>query len=184
MNISVTLEFTPNPDTLKYVVSTQLLERGALDFTDPSKAEGAPLAQRLFKTEGVKAVMIAKDFVTVTVAGQDVMMDVNTAMLREIREHLEAGEPVVTDALPAQDEHGTDDSLVAQQVKSILDQQVRPAVAMDGGDIVFDRFENGIVYLELKGSCAGCPSSTATLKMGIEQHLREMIPEVQQVEAV
>jgi Fe-S cluster biogenesis protein NfuA len=184
VNISVTLEFTPNPDTLKYVVSTQLLERGALDFTDASKAEGAPLAQRLFRTKGVKAVMIAKDFVTVTVEGQDVMMDVNTAMLREIREHLEAGEPVVTDALPAQDEHGTDDSLVAQQIKSILDQQVRPAVAMDGGDIVFDRFENGIVYLELKGSCAGCPSSTATLKMGIEQHLREMIPEVQQVEAV
>lgn len=184
MSISVTLEFTPNPDTLKYVVSERLLERGALDFTDPAQAEGAPLAERLFRVPGVKAVMIAKDFVTVTVTGQDVMMDVNTAMLREIREHLEAGEPVVTDALSAQDEHGADDSHVAQQIKSILDQQVRPAVAMDGGDIVFDRFENGIVYLELKGSCAGCPSSTATLKMGIEQHLRELIPEVQQVEAV
>ncbi len=184
MSISVTLEFTPNPDTLKYVVSERLLDRGALDFTDASKAAGAPLAERLFRVPGVKAVMIAKDFVTVTVTGQDVMMEVNTAMQHEIRDHLEAGEPVVTDALPAQDDHGADDSRVATQIKQILDQQVRPAVAMDGGDIVFDRFENGIVYLELKGSCQGCPSSTATLKMGIEQHLRELIPEVQQVEAV
>ena len=184
VSISVTLEFTPNPDTLKYVVSERLLERGALDFTEVSQAEGAPLAQRLFRVPGVKAVMLAKDFVTVTVTGQDAMRDVNTAMLREIREHLEAGEPVVTEALAPQSEHGADDSRVAQQIKAILDQQVRPAVAMDGGDIVFNRFENGIVYLELKGSCSGCPSSTATLKMGIEQHLRELIPEVQQVEAV
>ncbi len=184
MSISVTLEFTPNPDTLKYVVSTQLLERGVLDFTDPSKVEGAPLAERLFRVDGVKAVMIAKDFVTVTVTSQDVMQTVHAAVVRDIRDHLESGEPVVTDALPAQEDHGADDSLAAQQIKQILDQQVRPAVARDGGDIVFDRFEDGIVYLELKGSCAGCPSSTATLKMGIEQHLREMIPEVQAVEAV
>ncbi len=184
MSISVTLEFTPNPDTLKYVVSAPLLERGVLDFTDVSQAEGAPLAQRLFAVAGVKAVMLATDFVTVTVTGQEVMMEVNAAMLREIREHLEAGEPIVTDALKPQGEHGEDNSHVAQQVIAILDAQIRPAVARDGGDIVFDRFENGVVYLELKGSCQGCPSSTATLKMGIEQHLREVIPEVQQVEAV
>jgi len=184
VGINVTLEFTPNPDTLKYVVSTRLLPGGVLDFTEASQAEGAPLAERLFRTPGVRAVMLAPDFVTVTVTGQDVMMAVNTAMLSEIREHLEAGEPVVTDALPAQEEHGADDSAVAQQVKAILDAQIRPAVARDGGDIVFDHYENGIVYLELKGSCQGCPSSTATLKMGIEQHLCESIPEVQQVEAV
>jgi len=184
VSVSVTLEFTPNPDTLKYVVSAHLLQRGALDFTDAAQAAGAPLAERLFRVPGVKAVMLAKDFVTVTVTSQDVMKDVNAAMLREIREHLESGQPVVTEALAPQDDHGADDSLVAQQIKAILDQQVRPAVAMDGGDIVFNRFEDGIVYLELKGSCSGCPSSTATLKMGIEQHLRELIPEVQQVEAV
>ena len=183
MSVNVTLEFTPNPDTLKYVVSQQLLPRGVLDFTSADQAEGAPLAQRLFAVAGVRAVMLAKDFVTVTVTGQDMLGPVNTAVLAQIREHLEAGEPIVSDAL-AVDQHGADDSLVAQQVKAILDEQVRPAVARDGGDIVFNRFEDGIVYLELKGSCSGCPSSTATLKMGIEQHLRDLIPEVLQVEAV
>ena len=90
----------------------------------------------------------------------------------------------MTPEFDAGSDHGEDDSQIAQQIKAILDESVRPAVARDGGDIVFNRFEDGIVYLELKGSCQGCPSSTATLKMGIEHHLREMIPEVQQVEAV
>ena len=184
MSVHITLEFTPNPDTLKYAVSQPLLERGALDFTSPDKAVGAPLAEALFRVPGVKAVMIARDFVTVTVTGQDMLGPVNSAMLKEITAHLEAGLPVITSAFKAPDDHGEDNSEVAQQIKAILDAQIRPAVARDGGDIVFDRFENGIVYLELKGSCAGCPSSTATLKMGIEHALREMIPEVQQVQAV
>lgn len=185
MSITVTLEFTPNPDTLKYAISQPLLDRAAAyEFTDPSKTDGAPLAAALFAVEGVKAVMIAKDFVTVTVTGQDMLGPVNGAMLKEIPAYLEAGKPVVTEAFEAGSDHGEDDSEIAQQIKAILDQQVRPAVARDGGDIVFNRFEDGIVYLELKGSCQGCPSSTATLKMGIEHHLREVIPEVQQVEAV
>jgi Fe-S cluster biogenesis protein NfuA len=183
MGVAVTLEFTPNPDTLKYALSQPLLERGALDFTDASLASESPLALRLFAVDGVKAVMIGHDFVTVTVASQDVMMDVNTAMQREIREHLEAGEPVFTGTYPS-DEHGEGSSAVAQQIIELLDEQIRPAVAKDGGDIVFDRFESGVVYLGLKGSCAGCPSSMATLKMGIEQYLRERIPEVQEVQAV
>ncbi len=183
MAVHVTLEFTPNPDTLKYLVSQPLLERGVLDFTDASAAGDSPLASRLFAVSGVKAVMIGKDFLTVTVTGQDVMMDVNAAMLREIKEHLDAGEPVFTGTLPEK-EHGEQDSAIARQVIAMLDEQIRPAVAQDGGDIVFDRFDEGVVYLELKGSCAGCPSSTATLKMGIEQFLRERIPEVREVQAV
>lgn len=183
MTVHVTLEFTPNPDTLKYVVSQRLLDRGALSFGSVAEAEGAPLAQALFALDGVAAVMIAQDFVTITVSDPQLMMDVNTAVTRLLKEHLEAGLPVVTAPLPDQ-EHGSDDSEVARKIKQILDDQVRPAVAMDGGDIVFDRFEQGVVYLELKGSCAGCPSSTATLKMGIEQHLREVIPEVEEVRAV
>jgi len=183
VSVNVTLEFTPNPDTLKYVVSQPILGRGVLDFTSSEQAEHAPLAKRLFAVPGVKAVMLAKDFVTVTVTGQDMLGPVNTAVLTGIKEHLESGEAIVDEDL-ALDQHGADDSLVAQQIKAILDEQVRPAVARDGGDIVFDHFEDGIVYLELKGSCSGCPSSTATLKMGIEQHLRELIPEVLQVEAV
>ena len=185
MSVTVTLEFTPNPDTLKYATSAPLLDRAAAyEFVDASKTEGAPLAAALFEVEGVKAVMIAKDFVTVTVSAQDMLAPVNSAMLKAIPAYLESGQPIITDDYEAPSDHGEDDSQVAQQIKAILDQQVRPAVARDGGDIVFNRFEDGIVYLELKGSCSGCPSSTATLKMGIEHHLREVIPEVQQVEAV
>ena len=185
MSITVTLEFTPNPDTLKYAISQPLLDRpAAYEFTDPARTEGAPFAAALFAVDGVKAVMIAKDFVTVTVTGQEQLGPVNAAMLKQIPAYLESGSPVVTADFEAGSDHGEDDSQIAQQIKAILDQQVRPAVARDGGDIVFNRFEDGIVYLELKGSCSGCPSSTATLKMGIEHHLREMIPEVQQVEAV
>ena len=183
MSVHVTLEFTPNPDTLKYVVSQPLLERGAVTYDTAEDAAEAPLAQALLAIEGVASVMLAKDFVTITVADPKQMMDVNTHVPTCIKDHLEAGKPVITGDLPT-DEHGEDDSEVARSIKEILDRQVRPAVAQDGGDIVFDRFEDGIVYLELKGSCAGCPSSTATLKMGIEQHLREVIPEVQEVRAV
>ena len=183
MSVNVTLEFTPNPDTLKYNVSEPLIPRGALDFTDPAAAADSPLAERLFAIEGVKGVMIAKAFVTITVDGQDRMMEVHASVPVAIKEHLEAGEPVFSGTLP-ESEHGAHDSEVAQKIISVLDEQIRPAVAMDGGDIVFDDFREGVVYLELKGSCSGCPSSLATLKMGIEQHLRELFPEVQEVVAV
>ncbi len=185
MSVTVTLEFTPNPDTLKYAVSQPLLDRAAAyEFNDASETKGAPLAEALFRIPGVKGVMIAKDFVTVAVTGQDVLGEVNAAAIKEIPTHLSAGLPVVTDEYEAAADHGGDDSDVSNQIKAILDEHVRPAVARDGGDIVLDRFENGIAYMQLKGSCQGCPSSTATLKMGIENMLRELVPEVQQVEAV
>jgi len=183
VSIHVTLEFTPNPNTLKYVVSTPLLKQGAFDFTEATQAQNAPLAARLFAIPGVAGVMLSTDFVTITVTGSDAMMDVNVAVPRAIKEHLEAGEPVVNAELKTQ-EHAEDDSAVARQIKTVLDEHIRPAVAMDGGDIVFERFDEGIVYVELRGACAGCPSSMATLKMGIEQHLRELIPEVLEVRAV
>ncbi len=180
MPVNVSLEFTPNPDTLKYTVNQQLIERGAENFTDPVKVDRSPLARRLFAVEGVKAIMIGPTFVTVTVTGQDKLMSVNTAMLKEIRQHLEAGEPVVTGPR-SESEHGADDSEVARKIIDILDQQVRPAVAQDGGDIVFHKFESGTVYLQMRGSCSSCPSSVATLKQGIETRLRELVPEVNEV---
>ena len=183
MSINVTLEVTPNPDTLKYNVSQPLLERGAIDFPTAADAHDSPLADRLFAVEGVQGVMIGKTFVTITVAGPDKMMGVNAAVPTVLKEHLEAGEPVFTGEQPASD-HGAQGTEVAQRIGEVLDAQIRPAVAMDGGDVVFDDFRDGVVYLELKGSCAGCPSSLATLKMGIEAHLREIIPEVQEVVAV
>ncbi len=180
MPVNVSLEFTPNPDTLKYTVNQQLLERGAENFTEAAKADRSPLAKRLFGVEGVKAIMIGPTFVTVTVSGQDKLMTVNTAMLKEIRQHLEAGEPVVTGSRTESD-HAGNDSEITQKIIDILDQQVRPAVAQDGGDIVFQKFEAGTVYLQMRGSCSSCPSSVATLKQGIETRLRELVPEVLEV---
>lgn len=181
MSVNVSLEFTPNPDTLKYTVSVPLLDRGALEFTSPEEAAESPLALRLFEINGVKAVMIGRDFVTITVADQDVMMEANTAVIAALKTHLEAGEAVFTGERP--NEHGAATDEVSRKVVEILDAQIRPAVAMDGGDIVFDRFDGGVVYLQLKGSCSGCPSSMATLKHGIEQRLRMLVPEVQEVQA-
>jgi Fe-S cluster biogenesis protein NfuA len=183
MSVTVTLEFTPNPDTLKYAVSEPLLQRGALDFPTRDTAGDSPLARYLFEVDGVDAVMIGRDFVTVTVTDAKSMPTVNGAMLERIKQHLDNGEPVFTGELPGSD-HGVAGDPISQQIVEILDAQIRPAVAMDGGDIVFDRFESGVVYLHLKGSCAGCPSSMATLKHGVEQRLRQLVPEVSAVEAV
>lgn len=182
MPVQVQLEFTPNPDTLKYTTSVPLLPQGALEFRSVADAGDSPLAKRLFAIEGVKAVMIGRDFVTITVADQDLMMEVNTAVMDRVRKHLDAGEPVFTGELP-ESAHGAVDSDVARKVVEILDRQIRPAVAMDGGDIVFERFDEGVVYLQMKGSCSGCPSSMATLKHGVEQRLRQLVPEVTSVQA-
>jgi Fe-S cluster biogenesis protein NfuA len=183
MAVTITLEFTPNPDTLKYAVSEPLLERGALDFPQREAAGDSPLALYLFQVDGVAAVMIGRDFVTVTVPDATKMASVNTEMLDRLKQHLDNGQPIFTGELPGSD-HGSATDPISKQIVEILDAQIRPAVAMDGGDIVFDRFEEGVVYLHLKGSCAGCPSSTVTLKMGIESRLREEIPEVLGVEAI
>ncbi len=183
MSVHVRLEFTPNPDTLKYTVSRPLLERGAASFSDPaSAAADSPLAARLLGIRGVVAVMIGRDFVTLTVADPAAMGDVHAEVLRDLPRWLEEGVEVVTAAWADRDHTGEHDD-VARQIIEILDAQIRPAVARDGGDIVFDRFDAGVVYLRMKGSCHGCPSSLATLKQGIESRLRQSIPEVLEVRA-
>ncbi len=183
MSVQIKLEFTPNPDTLKYSVDRALLERGAANFTSVAETEHAPLAARLFGIEGVSGVMIGKDFVTITVADQALMGGIHQGVLRELNAHLSSDEPVVTEAFQ-QGGHAGADSEVEQKIVEILDSQIRPAVAMDGGDIVFDRFEGGVVFLQMKGSCHGCPSSLLTLKQGIETRLKQSIPEVMEVQAV
>ena len=184
MTTQVQLEFTPNPDTLKYSVTKPLLERGAAFFQSPEDAvDVAPLATMLFGIDGVSAVMIGTTFVTITVADPGKMPEIHPLVMERLPAHLDAGSAVVTEAWFDRDHRGDHDA-VSQQIIDILDAQIRPAVAMDGGDIVFDRFENGIVYLELKGSCHGCPSATATLKQGIETRLRQEIPDVLEVQAV
>ena len=184
MTTTVQLEFTPNPDTLKYRVSAQLLTSGAAFFQSPEEAEAySPLASKLFVIDGVSAVMIGTDFVTVTVADPAKMPTIHPAVLEAVPSHLDAGGLAVTEAWRDED-HTGDHEGVSAHIIEILDSQIRPAVAMDGGDIVFDRFEGGVVYLQLKGSCHGCPSSMATLKQGIETRLRQEIPEVLEVQAV
>lgn len=183
--VFVTLEFTPNPNTLKYSVNRQLLATGAVNVTQLADAEAkSPLAAKLMQIPGIAAVMIGRDFVTVTKteAGDWDLVHKNTSST--IEDHLNAGEPAVHESALASAGHKGGESDIESKIREILDRDIRPAVAMDGGDITFDRYEAGVVYLHMQGSCAGCPSSTATLKMGIETRLREAIPDVLEVVAV
>jgi Fe-S cluster biogenesis protein NfuA len=188
---TVDLEFTPNPNTLKYVVSQTLLLAGAENFKTPESAkDNSLLATELFSIQGITQVMVGKNFVTITLGDQDSLTELNDQIIETIKNFLKTGRPAVNPDylkkkadLASQIREGDPDSL-DNRIQKILDDEIRPAVAMDGGDITFDRFQDGVVYLHMKGSCAGCPSSTATLKMGIENRLKEAIPEVVEVVAV
>ena len=178
-------EQTPNPATLKFLPGQTVLETGTADFTDPASAAGrSPLAEALFTVDGVVAVFFGRDFITITKAADQDWYVMKPAILGAIMEHFTAGKPIMNEtAMPADADSGEDDDEVVSQIKELLDTRVRPAVAQDGGDITFHGFDQGIVYLEMRGACAGCPSSTATLKMGIENMLRHYIPEVVEVRA-
>ncbi len=188
MSVNIQLEWTPNPSTLKYVVDTQLLPRGAMNFTTRELAvERSPLASRLFDIKGVLAVMLGTNFVTVTKGDEGEWDELNDGVMLTLDQHLSANEVVVKPEVLAEmaakaiTAGGTD---MEVRIREILDNEIRPAVAQDGGDITLDRVENGSVFLHMQGSCAGCPSSTATLRMGIETRLREAIPEIVEVVAV
>ena len=181
--LNIQLEWTPNPSTIKYVVNVPLLPAGAVSFTSLEAAQGkSPLAEKLLKIEGVTGVMLGVSFVTITKgdAGDwDAMNDQVTATLEE---HLSRKQPVMIGSLTSAPKVG--ESEIERKIRAILEEEIRPGVVSDGGDISLDRFEEGIVYLNLQGSCSGCPSSLMTLKMGIENRLREAIPEVNEVVAV
>ena len=185
MSVNIQLEWTPNPSTLKYVVNRSLMVRGAVNFTTLEQAQaGSPLATKLMGIEGVVGVMIGTNFVTVTKGEQGEWDVLNDAVMAALDAHLSANEPVVDESLVAQSVAAqASDNSTEQRIREILDTEIRPAVQGDGGDITLDRYESGVVYLHMKGSCSGCPSSTATLKMGIESRLREVIPEVLEVVA-
>ncbi len=179
-------EPTPNPASLKFLPGREVMARGVLDFTDPERTEGSPLARRLFEVDGVSGVFLGTDFITVTkTEGQDWYV-LKAAVLGAIMEHYLSGDPVIAaDAEPGDEGSAApgDDALV-RQIRELIETRVRPAVAQDGGDITFRGFERGIVYLHMRGSCAGCPSSTITLKNGIENLLRYYVPEVVEVRPV
>jgi Fe-S cluster biogenesis protein NfuA len=178
-------EQTPNPATLKFLPGREVVANGVVDFTAPEAAERSPLARRVFAVDGVTGVFLGTDFVTVTkAAGQDWYV-LKPAVLGAIMEHYLSGDPVLDADLEVGDEAGAeeDDELV-RQIRELIDTRVRPAVAQDGGDIIFRGFERGVVYLHMRGACAGCPSSTITLKNGIENLLRYYVPEVVEVRQV
>ncbi|GAB1478761.1 NifU family protein [Paracoccaceae bacterium] len=178
-------ESTPNPATLKFLPGQSVLELGTADFTSADGAAKSPLARRIFAVPGVTGVFLGTDFVTVTKAEAVEWQHVKPAILGAIMEHFQSGSPAIEgEGQAAHAAHDGPDGDIVKQIKELLDTRVRPAVAQDGGDITFHGFDRGVVYLHMKGACAGCPSSTLTLKMGIENLLRHYIPEVTEVRPV
>ena len=180
-------ESTPNPATLKFLPGQTVMDAGTADFPTAEAGEASPLANRIFGIDGVTGVFFGNDFVTVTKAEATEWDHVKPAILGAIMEHFQSGQPVMAgEAQPSSGhaDHTGPDGEIVVQIKELLDTRVRPAVAQDGGDITFHGFEKGVVYLHMQGACAGCPSSTLTLKMGIENLLRHYIPEVIEVRPV
>jgi len=174
-------EDTPNPATMKFMPGCDVLgARPPVDFANPAAAKKSPLAQALFAIDGVKSVFLGRDFITVTRVESTDWPSLKPALLAAIMEHFTSGKPAFI-ADESEETAREDDDVIVRQICELLDQRIRPAVAQDGGDITFENYEDGIVYLKLKGACAGCPSATATLKAGVENILKYFIPEVREV---
>jgi Fe-S cluster biogenesis protein NfuA len=178
-------EATPNPATLKFLPGRTVLGEGTMEFRDRDTAGRSPLAEKLFGIQGVTGVFYGSDFVTVTKADGD-WQHLKPAILGAIMEHYMSGAPLLADGSSedeAAEEFFSDaDAETVATIKDLIETRVRPAVANDGGDITFRGFKEGIVYLDMKGSCAGCPSSTATLKHGIQNLLKHFVPDVVEVQ--
>ncbi len=178
-------EQTPNPATLKFLPGRSVMgDGGTASFASADEAERSPLAERLFEVEGVTGVFFGSDFISVSKAEGQEWYLLKPAVLGVIMEHFVAGKDLLREAQADGNAVDETDSEVVSTIKELLDTRVRPAVAQDGGDIIFRGFEDGVVLLHMQGACAGCPSSTATLKMGIENMLRHYVPEVTEVRAV
>ena len=181
-------EATPNPATLKFLPGKVVMPVGTFDARDAAGAERSPLALRLFEVPGVAGVFFGYDFVTVTKRDGE-WQHLKPAILGAIMEHFMSGRPILDEAAPGADEaegefYDADDESTVATIKELLDTRIRPAVAGDGGDITFRGYRDGVVYLAMKGACSGCPSSTATLKHGIQNLLRHFLPDVQEVRAI
>jgi Fe-S cluster biogenesis protein NfuA len=181
-------EATPNPATLKFIPGRTVLDSGTLEFANREAAARSPLAERLFEVPGITSVFYGSDFVTVTKADGD-WQHLKPAILGAIMEHYMSGAPLLADGSAASDDardeedefFNEQDADTVAQIKDLIETRVRPAVANDGGDITFRGFKDGVVYLNMKGSCAGCPSSTATLQHGIQNLLKHFVPDVVEV---
>lgn len=188
----IQIEETPNPNVLKFVPGESLTTGHVYEFKTEQESQPSPLAQRLFKLAGVDGILIGTDFVSVTKKDSESWDVLKPMVLGSLMDHFSSGLPAIDSAFLHMETEGSsgDDSAYSEteqeivtQIRDMLDTRIRPAVAVDGGDIIFVRYEKGVVYLRLKGACSGCPSSTVTLKNGIENMLRHYIPEVLEVRA-
>jgi Fe-S cluster biogenesis protein NfuA len=184
-------ETTPNPSTLKFLPGRQVMEAGTRDFATPEEAEASPLAEALFSTGDVEGVFFGRDFVSVTAAPSADWRDLKPQVLSVLLDHYSSNAPLFRPGTAAGievdgEDYGEDpaDADIVAQIRELIETRVRPAVAQDGGDIVYRGFRGGRVYLAMHGACSGCPSSTMTLKQGIESLLKHYVPEVEAVEAV
>ncbi len=178
-------EGTPNPATLKFLPGRDVMGNGTADFATATSADRSPLASALFQLPGVARVFLGGDFVTITKSDLADWQTLRPEVLGALMEHFVAGRPVMEGASDALDEDvAPEDREIVEQIKELLDTRVRPAVASDGGDIVFRGYREGVVLLHMQGACSGCPSSSATLKHGIENMLRHYVPEVVSVQQV
>lgn len=186
-------ELTPNPATIKFLPGREVMGAGTRDFATPEEAEASPLADALFSLGDVTGVFFGSHFVSVTIAPGAEWSDVKPDVLATLLEHFSANMPLFAPGTAAginvpPDEadfaHDPEDAEIVEQIRELIDTRVRPAVANDGGDIVYRGFDKGTVYLQMQGACSGCPSSSATLKNGIEQLLKHYVPEVTEVRAV
>ena len=180
-------EQTPNPQTLKFLPGKVVMDDGTAFFQNIEESSNSPFAKRLFDVDGVEGVFFGSDFITITKSQSVDWQVMKPLILGSIMDHYNSGEETISkdkknDNKSLKSDENDDD--IVKQIKELLDTRVRPAVAMDGGDIVYDSFKDGIVYLHMQGACSGCPSSTATLKMGIENMLKHYVPEVQEVRPI
>ncbi len=184
-------ETTPNPSTLKFLPGERVMDAGTRDFATPEEAEASPLAEALFSTGEVEGVFFGRDFVSVTAAPGADWRDLKPQVLSVLLDHYSSNAPLFRPGSAAGihvegEDYGEDpaDADIVAQIRELIETRVRPAVAQDGGDIVYRGFRGGRVYLAMHGACSGCPSSTMTLKQGIESLLKHYVPEVEAVEAV
>ena len=181
-------EQTPNPQTLKFLPGKVVMNEGTAFFQNIQEAKNSPFAKRLFGLEGVSGVFFGSDFITITKEHSFDWQTMKPSVLGAIIDHFNSGDETVKSIENIESSNSLaqneNDSEIVKQIKELLDTRVRPAVAMDGGDIIYDSFKDGVVYLHMQGACSGCPSSTATLKMGIENMLKHYVPEVQEVRPI
>ena len=179
--VEITAEITPNPNTLKFNVNKTLVASGSLNYPDKEKAKGSFLAEKLFEIENVIGVMAGKDFITITKAPAADWKPMVPVVTEKIKSLLGSDQALFPQSTVAAAAIGSDNSEIEKKIQQVLDTEIRPAVAMDGGDIIFYGYRDGVVTLHLQGSCSSCPSSIMTLKMGVENRLKSLIPEVREV---